>query len=495
MGHRRKRVAALVGVLALTVACGDSPPTPTATDDVPSTTEPDTRPAESHPFVVTRAVPDGYTLAAAGRGQQEPYWNVDEIGTDEPAVVLSPDGTIGHPDLVIVTLTACEFCEEDWEAGHADTGAELLTVDGSLAQFTPAGTDPAGARAILQVHQRDEVMLQIASPDATVDELVAVAAHVAVPADLARPPEVRSVPPGLEVVGSVAADAVHSRFPFRYPNHEAPGPTSAHAATWRRAGADDELTVMTLPGRSNDIEALVAVSHGPSSGIEVRLADDHATFESTGSGRSVRFPRDDGELVIVASAGTGLIDEDDLVELARSVTLADEATWAAFLVEARGGPGLAPDPGRTELMRGPVGDGREWLLQTQPPGHGNMGGSSGAEPWSVDPCLKLSDGAEACPASESAGPVTFTAAGGAEAGAPYLIVATRDPALVALRVVVDGTPEIVDLVPVPGTDERAAAVLGAGRYLFDRCAPSPAAAPGPAGVELVTANGAPPCGD
>jgi hypothetical protein len=261
--------------------------------------------------------------------------------------------------------------------------------------------------------------------------------------------------------------------------------------------------VLTLPGRSADLDAL-AVGLRWEEGrwgheANVRRDDDAVLVEEVTPPelgeryveRTVFTATPDGDLVAATVHGADPVPLDDLLALARTVAPTDGATWDAFVGEVRGGPGLHADPGRTELMRGMVGDGRGWLLQDQPPGEGGGMSPTDAEGgWSVDPCLVLTGGERACPFTENSREGLWTASGRAEDGLAYTVVATTWPEVDGLFVTTDGETDIVEMAPVPGTDELAAVVVGEG-FVFDPCPDPRAPVPGPRRIELTTAEVAP----
>ena len=471
---------AVVAAVLVAGACG-SDEGADRTQAPPPTTAPDPRSDESHPFTVD-APPDGYVARSAGTGAQEPGWGEDSFGTDEPYLVLSPDGTPDHPDVIVVALTGYLGYQGLLDQASAAYGsAETVEVGGEDARFGPA-TDGRWADLVVAQGEAD-VAIRVASPEATLDELAAVVDHVVVPDDRTRPPEVPEPPAGLQVVGAVDAyGAIASQAHVDQQADGGPGPVTARSVGWLEGGteAGAHLVVMTLPARSADLDALAVGLRWEAErwGEEVTIRRDgdavlveHVDPPETGERyveRTVFTTAPDGDVVAATADGVDPVALDDLLALARTVEPTDEATWEAFVGEVRGGPGLHADPGRTELMRGMTEDGRGWLLQDQPPGEGNMS-AAGLEPgWSVDPCLVLTGGDRACPYTASDREGLWTATGRAEDGLAYTVVATTWPEVDGLLVTADGGTEVVTMVPVPGTDERVAAVVGMG-YVFDPC--------------------------
>lgn len=471
----RAMVVTLIGL----AACSGGGTGPAADEGTPPSGSGE-RSSASSPFTFDEAlVPDGFTAVAAGRGEHRPDWSEDCCGSDEPYVVLSPDGTPDHPDVVVVSITGYQGYQGGLDQASVGYGldSEEVEVAGEEARYSPPGAehDP-DAWADLVVAQGDrDLAIRVTSPDATLEELAALVPLVEVPDDVTQPPAV-TAPPGLELVGSVAADAVVAAFPYVDQQADAgPGPTTAHGVGWRQGVSDHgtQVVLMSLPGGSADLAALVVGfrwqqrRYAAPREVVARVVGHHALLErleSEAAGpvrRSVWLPTDDGHLVVAASSGSDAATEEDLLALARSVEPTDTTTWDDFVLEVRGGPGFGADPGRTELMRGPVGDGREWLLQTQPPGEGDMAGSSEDPGSPVDPCLKISDGTRSCSSGGSGSPGGRMVSGrGDDTGVPYTILVSSVPGAVAVRVTRDGETDRVEMVDVPGSDARAAAVIG-----------------------------------
>lgn len=203
------------------------------------------RSGPSSPFRVAE-VPLGYELVVAGRGTAVPDWGVDEFGTHEPFTVLGRGGSTEMKDLVVVSTTGFE----GYQGGLGQTsrryleGPHELSVDGRTALFAPA----AGDRwADLVAVAGDDVAVRVTAPDASRAELVEILERVEVPADRTLAPAVVDPPGGLEVIGSLDADAVLALTSGVEPRTErVPGPTTAHAAGWVDDGGGT-LSALTLP--------------------------------------------------------------------------------------------------------------------------------------------------------------------------------------------------------------------------------------------------------
>ena len=409
-GSGCRRGLAIGGALVVLLAgCGrtdDAQPHPDLSDDE--------RSAESSPFTVG-AVPAGYEIETAGMGTAEGEWSSDSFGTVEPYAVLSPDGRPDHPDVVLVGITGFEGYQgglAQASVGYLSPDRQDLTVDGAEAIYSPGTDDARGLRwADLVVVRGEDLAVRVSSPSANEAELIEIARRVEVPEDRTLAPSVADPPDGLHLVGSADVDGVLATNVYVSPHtDQVPGPRSAHAAGWLRAGSEgyDQLSVLTLPGRTLDLDAVGVTPIHPTwieqssrareiDGRPGLVTESHRTDLPRAGRRSVFTESAWGDVVVVSATGAQLPSEDELVALAASVRPTDEATWDTFVIEATGGPGLHADRDRTELARGTIGD-LEWLLQDGPPG-GGIVSSSATEAHSlrgVDPCLKLSNRTRAC---------------------------------------------------------------------------------------------------
>jgi hypothetical protein len=406
-----------VVLLALLAGCGSSGETRRTYPEV----DQDPRSEASSPFTVG-AVPPGYEIETAGMGTAVGEWSSDSFGTVEPYTALSPDGRPDHPEVVLVAITGFEGYQgglAQASVGYLSQDREELTVDGAEAMYAPATDDARGLRwADLVVVRSDDLAVRVSSPSASRAELIDIVRRVEVPDDRTLAPTVPDPPNGLQLVGSADVDGVLATDVYVAPNtDQIPGPRSAHAAGWTRAGSGggDQLAVLTLPGSALDLEAVgVGPFHPPwmqessharvVEGRPALVAESHRTDLPGADRRSVFVESAWGDVVLVSATGAHLPTEDDLVALAASVQQSDQVSWDAFVIDATGGPGLHADRGRAELARGTIGD-LEWLLQDGPPG-GGIVSSSATDPDSrrgVDPCLKLSNRTRACAGSGFSG--------------------------------------------------------------------------------------------
>ncbi|QYG91041.1 hypothetical protein HC251_00395 [Iamia sp. SCSIO 61187] len=312
------------------VGAGDDPATST------TTTEPDPVPPSerSSPFTVG-PVPERYQLVAIGAGDTEGVWGWDCCGTDEPYVVLSPDGTPDHPARVIVAATGYSGYEGGLEQAAAGyTGeAEAVEVDGEDGFFTPAAANDGWSELVVA---RDvDLAIRVTSPDATLAELTTVLATVEDPAEQELAPTIPAPPPGLQVVGAAHVDAVIAQYPSVHVDQAPPGPVGAHSVGWLEGGAEgaDSLLVETIPGVAGDPAALAAPGvddeHLTAETVEVdgrpAVVVDRRSYED--EVRTVWLDSGWGDLVVVTALGRDLPTAEELVAIAASVRPTDTATW------------------------------------------------------------------------------------------------------------------------------------------------------------------------
>jgi hypothetical protein len=383
--------------------------------------------ADPSPFTFDRAaVPPGYELAVAGRGNQRPAWGSDSSGTDEPFTVLAPPGDDAtSARAVVVSVTGFAGYEGGFD--QAASGSRRIRIDGREARYGPAH-DRDGRRrwADLVVRHGDDLAVRVTAPDATEDELVAVARRVQPARDHGRAPAVDDGG-DLEVVGSVDADALVALdggfAPF---SDDVPGPEGSYSAGWVALPGRGSLVVQTVRGGAADLPALGGLeAFAYDQTFALRTVDDGSgaavvvdrTYTGGGpsfSDRAVVVDAGDGQLVVVVARGPTVPEDAELLALAMTVDPVDPGTWEELVTEASGGPGLQPDPGATEITRGIEG-GVGWLLQSWPdaasvpPRTGELLEQVEERPGPfVDTCLKLSTRHRAC-----------TAGAGAEAGLAY----------------------------------------------------------------------------
>jgi hypothetical protein len=358
------------------------------------------RTAAASPFTFDpAAVPRGYELVVAGRGNKVQDWGSDTAGTDEPFTVLAPPGEDASSDrAVVVSVTGFEGYEGGLDqASLSDGGGDLVG-------------DPW---ADVVVQRGEDLAVRVTSPGVPEEELAGLARRVEPAADRKRAPAV-DVAGDLEVLGSVDADALLAfEGGFLPYSDEVPGPEGSYSAGWVTGGRGS-LVVQTLRGDAADLAALggleafahdqtfaihsVELGGAAAAVVEWRYANSLQSW----SERAVVVPAASGELVVVVASGPTVPERDELLALAETVRPTDPRSWDSFVTEATGGPGLNPDPGATEVMRGTEGS-VDWLLQAWPDAQsapvrlGEFVQAVEDRPGPVvDNCLKLSTGERAC---------------------------------------------------------------------------------------------------
>jgi hypothetical protein len=539
-GTRAAEAVVLAVVLAVALAgaaCGsgddgDGAVTGASAGDAPGSAVGTT--AESSPFVVEDP-PDGYQLVLAGQGDWPQTWSSDSFGDDEPVTVLAPPGEgADSPESVTVSLTGYAGFQgglDQASAGYLGDDVEEFEIDGQRALYTPPG-GPARftPEADLVVAVGEDLAVRVRSATGTRDELAEVARRVRPRDDHLLAPDVPEPPAGLEVVGHADADVPITLEVWAEPGSDyLPAGTRAHTALWARLDGNGAWTPMsptvavsTLPGASAAFDGLAA-------GVRLRRSAAPMVQELSVAGRpavvlelegveldegplarrrAVVTSTPDGDLLLVVAAGVEVPAPEELLAVAASVGPATPDAWEALQVEARGGPGLRPDPGAVELERGEA-ESTEWLFQARVDDGSAWSSSDQIDPdtgrsvtegeYLIDPCLKLAEGQRACVGpggSESEwatghrvitrvrGPVD---GGGQFPG--FVMVMTSHPA-VALRISGAAGVRDVPFHELPGGERRAAVIVTdepAG-LACDRATPPPVV------IEMVDAAGQPlPC--
>jgi hypothetical protein len=431
----------------------------------------------AHPFVVDDP-PAGYTLVRADLGQGEPTSFSDQRAADEPFTLLTPSGRPDDDDRVAVSFVARTTSGMQIDTQHRGT-VESSTADGQQVDYS------SGDQWADLVWQRradgDTPGLAVrvsSSTPRTRDELLAIARTVPVPTAWAPvdPPKVPGHVDGLRVAGSTTSYPFVASRPWdtlRSPST----PARARVALFVSDDGNHRVVVRTLPGTAGDLDVLGRRPWLP----------PRRTGETTIDGRrAIHLAAENDEVTVVSTTSAGdllLVSSTDLdvAELDRvagSVRVVDEAAWTAEAATARGGPGLRPTPGSTELDRGEA-NGIGWLLQTKALGPYSVGddglggwtdGGGRVSKFGIDPCLRLVDGLS-CGAGGTIGLagsgdipneiLSFRVPDTADLSAVTLVVVTgREPGT-AIRITPTdpGTPaQTVDLQPTPKGDGRYAVV-------------------------------------
>lgn len=432
---------------------------------------------------ITAEVPDDWQLVTAGVGTGYQAWGEDCCGSTEPYTVVKVEGG----DRTI-TVAATGYGEYQGGLAQASSGymGDLteLDVDGrtALLSLRSDNPQPGAPPSDLVVDVDGDSAIQVMGVGATREQLVELAANATITDDHRVAPQLEPVPEGFEVVGSVHATAVGLLVGSVSPGTEnVNGDEATHTLGWTVGPAgpsDGRATVLlaAVPTNSVSLAALeVDVAQSAGSGDVTRTADRLSfSIEETAPGqggslrRTVVADTPWGDQLIAVANSSGPQDQlptlEQLEEVVASTTEADTDGWAKLIEVANGGPGLNPDAGQSEVVRGEA-DGIEWLLQTGEPGFSsNTGGRIG-----VDECLKLGDGTSACPTSGSAsggggglGAVTMATGefGPNKLAFVGMVVANDDPTASLRLTLPDGSTQRADFHPVPGADTRAAVLVG-----------------------------------
>lgn len=344
-------------------------------------------------------VPEGFRPTAAGRGVRQPGWSVDETGTEEPFLVLGPaSGRRERQDLVLISLTGFHGYQGGFEQALGCCGVDGrrqdFEVDGRRAAYS---TPPSPGFTELLVDRGDDVAVRIQAWDAPRQRLLDLLRRVTLPERHVDPPVVDEPPDGLVVVGAVDGNlslTARSAAPWTdtgavtgFAADVLPVTTVGYAAVWQHPRASLSVAVVPKQAEPAGLIAFDMVSVVD----EISLTDDGVELEWTAQfspTRTVVTESPWGDLLVVASAGTGRLEFADLWAIAGSVTRTDAAGWERMEQQARGGPDLTADPGKVELLRGEEA-GQSWIVQALPR-------ADGAGAFELDPCIKLDTGRHSC---------------------------------------------------------------------------------------------------
>lgn len=449
----------------------------------------------SSPFVVEDP-PDGYRLVLAGRGDHPQTWSSDSFGDDEPVTVLAPPGEgTESQEAVTVSLTGYAGFQGGLDQASAgDLGVpEEFEIDGKRALYTrPGASVTQTPDADLVVAVGKDLAVRVGSADGSREELADVARRVRPQADHLLAPEVPDPPDGLEVIGSADADVAITLWARPQPGSDAmPAGARAHTAAWARLDSGgawisgtSAITVSTLPGTAVSLDALDAAlalrPYGVTATVhEVSVRGRPAAVVDGGEDairfRAVVTSTPGGDALLVVASGGELLDPEVLFDVAASVRPTTADAWEAFEVEARGGPGLRPDPGAFELERGKA-EGFEWLFQARVddgsvPLQGDdidpaTGRSTTEGEFVIDTCLKLAGGQRAClgpggsDSSSAKAHFVVRARGPLDGGGfpGFIMASTGQPAAVLRVTAPDGVHE-APFHELPGGQQRGAVVV------------------------------------
>lgn len=502
--HRSVRLRAALVVLSglaavAFVGCGnDDGELNTAGDDsVPHRSD------DAHPF--TAKAPAGFEVVTAGRGGWTQSWGDDSTGNDAPFTVVTDDTST-------VTISALGYAGME---GHVDQAlgyspdAETFKVDGHKAIFVPPSKDEPQAK--LGVVLGDDELALLSGPSVDRPGLVAIANGVKLADDHGLAPAVTKLPAGWKVVGSVSADLLGAVEGYFGAGEEVgPGPASGYGVGWMKG--EQRLSVTAIDGAAADLDALIPRMQWE----ERNIVEGHhvdvegqpgVVLDICGCGnpdskyiyRSVITHSRSGALVVVTAGVEAVPEKADLIAVAASVRPIDQKAWDAIELESRmkgaNGPGLNPDVGEVEVLRGEE-EGLEWLLQTAR--RVDQTGDNSV----IDACLKLSDYTRTCAlprGGDQNGAAFFAAMDGEvkEGMSPFLIVTiptetVTKSADVSIKVTTRKGSNTAQLAPVPGT-ESSVAILFVDDVGTPVCTtdPKPPESMKPITVELLDASGKP----
>jgi hypothetical protein len=434
-----------VALALVAVACGSD------TDDADA-------PASAEPSMFTvDPLPEGFALENAGVGEYDQEWGVDESGTDEPLTVLTAVGD-GEPEVVVVSATGYEGYQgglRQASAGYFGRGGrspQETSVDGAEALYF---RDPGRADDPLDPWVGDLVMvagrdlaIRVRAAKAT-ENVLSRFAEAADAHGRTQHPTVTVA--GYQTAGWIDADAgqavressVSAQYPF------VPGPPTARSLGW--ADGDRTLAVVALAGRSarlTALELLGGVDPEYRSAERLELAGRSAWLVRLSFGEPTVLVTTTawGDVLVVTARGVR--DADRFVrEVAAGVQQVSADAWDRQVQGADGGPGLQPDRGAKEVLRGNVA-GEEWLLQTD------------AETGGLDFCLKLTRQRRACGYGASGGRQArvhpYTPDSQNPVPIPENVIVTTRLAASKVRVRTEYEDVTADLVPIPDTETSAA---------------------------------------
>ena len=303
----------------------------------------------SAPFTIA-AVPAGFELAAAERGQQFNPWGSDTFGTAEPFTVLARRGRGGSdPKLIVVSVTGFSGYEGGLDqAAPGRPGFDRATtfkVSGRRAIFTPAQVTTDGRRFVwsdLVVVRKRDLAVRVRARNATKAQLLNVFERVEA-SGKTQAPKVIDPPSGYQVVGSVDAGVVAvlnldaatgelTNDAYR----TGPGNPEVHRMKWStndRGG----MTATTFPSRIGSVEAIPGYA-------AFSVGDEHITSRpvtvagrrgialeirnSAGWNQLAVFTQTTwGNTVMVMAWGTTTPSVSELVAVAATIRPTSEATW------------------------------------------------------------------------------------------------------------------------------------------------------------------------
>lgn len=516
MWSRRVRNAvAVVAVCALGMAACGNGSASTATRPTGSERGGDSGSSRSHPFVVGW-LPDGYELVVAGTGAAEPEWSDESVGATPNLTVLRPRGGSAVDDV----LVSADGGDEGFPSNaFLPAGEVRRPADGAVPLPAPIpGDRPRPVNVLLQA--RGDVQFDVRGRSK--ESVLRAVADAATMPDRHGAPVVADPPDELTLVGSVSSDAALALAPYVARGFgAAPGPRSAHAAAWQ--GAEADLVVLTVPGRSLDLDVVADHADSVTYGVvaerrssAVVLRPEPPSVPGGGFTPTVVLTATAGGDVAVVAAvphrrqpveGTtasqlsipqlrDVPSEKELLKTAASIGSLDEAAWSSFVERANGGPGFHADPGAVALASGERSD-VGWLLQ-DPPGAGGgpigaTGGSDGTFATSAVPsCLKLADGSRPCANTTQGGgsvPGAFLSISTGTSSIGSFVIVERSQPGGQLHLTTSTGADQRPMVAVPGERRSATVVFSDQSVGILRCP----AAPDQIRLEIVEDDGSVSC--
>jgi hypothetical protein len=435
--HRVLVTALLVAAVA---GCGSGSP-----EEEPAAVAPSER---ASPFAVDW-VPDGVELSAAGRGQAEFRWVDDEVGGMQPYVGLVRVGEGPGPRTAAVRKVGYspELEGVDQAFGCGDDGEDIREVLGAETLYCrndgrePTPIDPW--LGVLTVDRGDGDAFTIVAERAARAQLEPLVRWVGPWTDDAAAPVVDPAS-GYRSVARSNGDVVIAQGAYTgEPSDHVPGPTSGFTLGWTD-GASRSITAVALAGTSGNARlAAGGISLGWEHLVPIPVpgGDAYVVRRSSGALDLVRSTPW-GDLVVVGVEGFGEPrDEEVARRVGANLRRVSDDEWAQTVASAGGGPGLHPDVGQQEILRGTEA-GEEWLVQTGEFGPASIG-------MGVDPCVKVTGRRRVCPWVQSGTGVRLFDAEGAAPLPPFAMLVVKDPRATALVVRTADGDRRVDLAPLP----------------------------------------------
>lgn len=488
-----------LAVILVAASCSDSGRASFTGDTLPAGAWPDEELADPVGFTVGSA-PEGYVAVLAGDGVAEPYLSDDSCGTIEASLLVARDGWDPTSMSGFVSVRAVRY--DGLEGGFSqaipysgDPPRRTETeVDGLPAVYTEGDPRDGEGWPGLIVDLGEPWALRVTGPAASLGTLraFAEAAHL----DEAHRPVLGAVPDGWGVVSRMTPEQATVSAGSLERDRSAPGRLQITGRGMAFADPEDSplsdpggdryeqrptIVVASVPGSQAHALGLSLLRTDATSGClaagrlesvqPVQVDGAEGWVSTTDTGVTLAYGTEGGALILIGTQGDPLLDATDLVEMAESIDIVDDAAWAAVVTETNGGAGLHPDPGHAELTRGTF-EGIDWLLQngTRSPFIGGEFGWEGSEDliggenWPVpltaapDDCMLFGSGQRQCQSSVGSDAVTIQVFYDrpADQSTPQVvfIVGMVKPDVVTVRVARPEGPEDVPTLDLPDTELR-----------------------------------------